>query len=87
MTFATCPMAALTGNRDSASSTYPTWAEGLKKYGLYYDGFVDDIESVLEQHCKDTVTFYITRNSSGASEVDRRTLTHLTVRYMHIHYQ
>ena len=52
---------------DSDSSTYPTWAEGLKKSGLYYDGFVDDIESVLEQH----VTFYGTRNSSGASEVDK----------------
>ena len=46
--------------------SYPTWAEGLKKSGLYYDGFVDDIESVLEQHRKDTVTFYSTRNSSGA---------------------
>ena len=46
--------------------SYPTWAEGLKKSGLYYDGFVDDIESVLEQHRKDTVTFYGTRNSSGA---------------------
>ena len=27
---------------------------------------VDDIESILEQHRKDTVTFYGTRNSSGA---------------------
>ena len=55
VTFVTCPMAALVGNMDSASSTNPTWAEGLKKSGLYYDGFVDDIESVLEQHHKDTV--------------------------------
>ena len=51
-------------------SSYPTWTEGLKKSGLYYDGFVDDIESVLEQHRKDTVTFYGTRNSSGA-EADK----------------
>ena len=57
LTFVTCPMAALAGNMDSASSTYPTWADGLKKSGLYNDGFVDDIESVLEQHRKDTVTF------------------------------
>ena len=57
VTFVTCPMAALAGNMDSASSTYPTWAEDLKKSGLYYDGFLDDIESVLEQHRKDTVTF------------------------------
>ena len=32
---------------------------------------MDDIESVLEQHCKDTVTFYGTRNSSEASEMDK----------------
>ena len=40
------------------------WAEGLKKSGLYYDGFIDDIELVLEQRHKETVTFYGTRNSS-----------------------
>lgn len=49
-------------------SSYPTWADGLRKSGLYYDGFVDDIESVLEQHCKDTVTSYGTRNSSRAEQ-------------------
>ena len=54
----------------SCSSFYPTWAKGLKKTGLYYDGFVDDIESVLEQHRKETVTFYDTRSSSGA-ELDK----------------
>ena len=32
---------------------------------------MDDVESVLEQHRKDTATFYGTRNSSGASEVDK----------------
>ena len=74
VTFVTCPMAPLAGNVDSASSTYPTWAEGLKKSDLYYNGFVDDIESVFEQHCKDTVTFHGTRNSSGASEVNKENI-------------
>ena len=55
---------------DSAFGDFsnPTWAKGLKRSGLYFDGFVDDIESVLEQHRKDTVTFYGTRNSSGAEQ-------------------
>ena len=49
------------------------WAKGLKKSGLYYDGFVDDVEAVLEKHRKETVTFYGTRNSSGgvAAENDK----------------
>ena len=47
------------------------WAKGLKKSGLYYDGFVDDIEAVLEQHCKETVTFYGTRNSSGGLKMTK----------------
>ena len=34
------------------------WAKGLKRSGLYFDGFVDDVECVLEKHRKDTVTFY-----------------------------
>ena len=41
------------------------WAKGLKRSGLYFDGFVDDVECVLEKHRKDTVTFYGTRTSTG----------------------
>ena len=61
---------------DSAVGDFsnPTWAKGLKRSGLYFDGFVDDIESVLEQHRKDTVTVYGTRNSSGA-EQDKENVT------------
>ena len=56
-----------------ATSDQLLWAKGLKKSGLYYDAFVDDIETVLEQHRKETVTFYGTRNSSGgvATENDK----------------
>ena len=47
-------MERLASTGRGCSSSYPTWAESLKKSGLYYDGFVDDIESVLEQHRKET---------------------------------
>ena len=53
---------------DSSSATTTddlAWAKGLKRSGLYFDGFVDDIESVLEKHRKGTVTFYGTRTSTG----------------------
>ena len=49
---------------DSSSATTTddhddiAWAKGLKRSGLYFDGFVDDIESVLEKHRRDIVTFY-----------------------------
>ena len=58
---------------DTCCTSSCLWAKGLKKSGLYYDGFVDDIEAVLEQHRKETITFYGTRNSSGgvAAENDK----------------
>ena len=43
---------------DSSSATTHdniAWEKGLKRSGLYFDGFVDDIESVLEKHRRDTV--------------------------------
>ena len=43
------------------------WADGLKKSGLYCDGFMDDIEAVLKRNSKETVTFYGTRNSGVAA--------------------
>ena len=42
----------------------PSWAHGLRKVGLYYIGFVEDIDWILWQHRKDIVTFYGTRNST-----------------------
>ena len=52
-------------SRSPTTSDDLAWAKGLKRSGLYFDGFVDDIESVLEKHRKGTVTFYGTRTSSG----------------------
>lgn len=47
-----------------------SWMNGLKKSssGLYYSGIVDDVELVLEEHRKETVTIYGTRNSSGVDK-------------------
>ena len=40
------------------------WKEGLCQEGLYYEGWVEDLSSVLESHSKATVTCYGTRRSS-----------------------
>ena len=37
-------------------SSFPVWAEGLKKVGTYYEGYVEDLEGTLELHRRDTVT-------------------------------
>ena len=50
-------------------SSYPTWAESLKKSGLYYDGFVDDIESILEQHLHFMVRVIV--ESSSEAELNK----------------
>ena len=36
-------------------SSFPVWAEGLKKVGTYYKGYVEDLEGTLELHRRDTV--------------------------------
>ena len=43
----------------------PNWAtdNNLQANGLYYEGFVDDLESVLDCHKVVTVTTYGTRKS------------------------
>lgn len=43
----------------------PAWAEGLSPRGLYFEGFVDDADALLEQHKADTVTTSETRRSRG----------------------
>ena len=49
----------------------PAWALGLKRSGLYYEGFIDNLEDTLEAHRRCTVTTYGTRTSkkSPASTV------------------
>ena len=43
------------------------WTTGLIQHGLYWEGWVTDIDSVLGNHSKATVTCYGTRRSSKAS--------------------
>ena len=58
----------LSSTRDEGTDyCVPSWAHGLRKAGLYYyyySGFAENIDWILEQHRKDTVTFYGTRNST-----------------------
>ena len=45
----------------------PPWAKGLKRRGLYYEGLIDsgDLEGILEDHKRNTITCYGTRTSSN----------------------
>ena len=55
-----------------SSSACPKWSESLQKRGTYYEGYVDDLESVLEAHRRDTVTSWGTRRSSKAQRTDNK---------------
>ena len=39
-----------------SDSVQPAWALGLKRSGLYYEGFIDNLEDTLEAHRRCTVT-------------------------------
>jgi len=41
----------------------PAWANSLKQNGLYYEGFVQDIEVTLTRFQVDTITTFGTRKS------------------------
>ena len=47
----------------------PSWAKGLKRRDLYYEGLIDsgDLESILEDHKRGTITSYGTRTSSNVT--------------------
>ena len=57
--------------------TAPFWAVGLKKYGCYYEGIVQDVDNVLELHKQDTTTTFGIRriekpsSSSTSKENDK----------------
>ena len=44
-----------------------TWSAELAKVGLYYEGFVDDLEEILESHRRCTQTSYGTRHSKKST--------------------
>ena len=47
------------------SSGVPKWASNycLEPRGCYYEGFVDDYDLVLSQHCMESVTTFGVRKS------------------------
>ena len=62
-------------------SVQPAWVLGLNRSGLYYKGFLDNLEDTLEAHRQCTVTTYGTRTSkkspattavpSGGTNIDK----------------
>ena len=46
------------------------WSTGLSRIGQYYEGIVENVESTLELHRKDTVTTYGTRTSFKSTKSD-----------------
>ena len=49
------------------ASNHHSWTQGLNRVGLYYSGFVDNLEDVLEMHRRSTLTTYGTRTSKKPS--------------------
>jgi len=45
-----------------------SWSSGLARIRQYYEGIVENVESILELHRKDTVTTYGTRTSFKSSK-------------------
>ena len=47
----------------------PSWHKGLRRHDLYYEGLIDsdDLESILEDHKRNIITFYGTRTSSNVT--------------------
>ena len=45
------------------SDCFPSWAKGLKRSGMYYEGIVENLDDVLEAHRRITMTTYGTRTS------------------------
>ena len=48
------------------------WKAGLVQSGTYYEGFVEDVEQVLQGHQQETVTCYGTRHSRIIQRDDQK---------------
>ena len=55
------------------SEMVPRWAAGLRRVGLYFEGFVNDAPAVLEEYYKETVTSFSVRNSSRKDKENNET--------------
>ena len=70
--------------RVTRSSSVPKWASdyNLQLCGCYYEGFVDNYDLVLSQHCMESVTTYGVRKSrkKAASTEDKENETEASYR-------
>ena len=41
----------------------PTWAQDLKQMGLYYEGYVEDIDLVRQKHKPKSIIMHISSSS------------------------
>ena len=57
-------------DKDCLEYRCEAWTNGLKQKGLYYEGIVVDLDSLLESHKRATVTTWGTRRSSSNTKGD-----------------
>ena len=56
-----------------------SWSNSLHKSGLYYEGWVEDLDSILSQHGKETVTCYGTRRSRKTASSQATSVSRLNI--------
>lgn len=66
-------------------SSVPVWAEGLKKCGTYYDGYVEDLAGTLELHRRDTVSTWGVRRSQKKISGEENKENESASSYMKLH--
>lgn len=52
----------------------PDWAIGLEPRGLYYEGYTDTLQELLNKHSSDTVTTYGIRKSHSCNKQSTKAL-------------
>ena len=56
----------------SLSDETPDWAIGLKPCGLYYEGYTDNLQELLNKHNSSTITTYSVRRSHSCNKQSSR---------------
>lgn len=57
----------------------PPWAERLAPKGTYFEGVVEDAQTLVIQHTNDTVTTFGTRTSRKTTKVHKLTVKHVII--------
>lgn len=65
------------------SKKVPKWADDfkLKRCGRYYEGFVNDYDLVLSQHCVESVATYGVRKSKKTQQGNDAKVINCSIRY------